>query len=75
MLSEAEMSPADVVSVTTYVVVGEELAPRDARPRRVPRRAAGRLDVGHGAGAGATGVAGRDRDRGSGAVTSDQRAG
>ena len=27
MLSEAEMSPADIVSVTTYVVVGEELAP------------------------------------------------
>jgi 2-iminobutanoate/2-iminopropanoate deaminase len=27
MLSEAEMSAADVVSVTTYVVVGEELAP------------------------------------------------
>jgi enamine deaminase RidA (YjgF/YER057c/UK114 family) len=27
MLSEAEMSAADVVSVTTYVVAGEELAP------------------------------------------------
>ena len=27
MLSEAEMSAGDVISVTTYVVVGEELAP------------------------------------------------
>jgi 2-iminobutanoate/2-iminopropanoate deaminase len=27
MLAEAGMRPADVVSVTTYVVVGEELAP------------------------------------------------
>ena len=27
ILSEAEMSAADVISVTTYVVVGEELAP------------------------------------------------
>jgi 2-iminobutanoate/2-iminopropanoate deaminase len=27
MLSEAQMSAGDVVSVTTYVVVGEELAP------------------------------------------------
>ena len=27
MLSEAGMSAADVISVTTYVVVGEELAP------------------------------------------------
>ena len=27
MLRDAEMSPADIVSVTTYVVVGEDLAP------------------------------------------------
>ena len=27
MLRDAEMSPADIVSVTTYVVVGEELGP------------------------------------------------
>ena len=27
MLREAEMSPVDIVSVTTYVVVGEELGP------------------------------------------------
>lgn len=27
MLSEAEMSAGDVISVTTYVVAGEELAP------------------------------------------------
>jgi len=27
MLSDADMSPSDIVSVTTYVVVGEDLAP------------------------------------------------
>jgi len=27
MLSDADMEPSDIVSVTTYVVVGEELAP------------------------------------------------
>ena len=27
MLRDAEMSPSDIVSVTTYVVVGEDLAP------------------------------------------------
>ena len=27
MLRDAEMAPADIVSVTTYVVVGEDLAP------------------------------------------------
>ena len=27
MLRDAQMSPADIVSVTTYVVVGEDLAP------------------------------------------------
>ena len=27
MLRDAEMSPTDIVSVTTYVVVGEDLAP------------------------------------------------
>ena len=27
MLRDAEMSPADIVSVTTYVVVGEDLGP------------------------------------------------
>ncbi len=27
MLRDAEMEPSDIVSVTTYVVVGEDLAP------------------------------------------------
>jgi 2-iminobutanoate/2-iminopropanoate deaminase len=27
MLADADMQPADIVSITTYVVVGEELAP------------------------------------------------
>ena len=27
MLTDADMSPSDVVSVTTYVVIGEDLAP------------------------------------------------
>ncbi len=34
MLRDADMEPSDVVSVTTYVVVGEDLAPvMDARDR------------------------------------------
>ena len=34
MLRDADMEPSDIVSVTTYVVVGEDLAPvMDARDR------------------------------------------
>ena len=57
ILAAAEMAIGDIVSVTTYVVVGEELGPvmaaRDARVRR-PRR---RLDAGDRPGARPSGVA------------------
>jgi enamine deaminase RidA (YjgF/YER057c/UK114 family) len=45
MLAEAEMTPADIVSVTTYVVAGEDLAPvMSARDRFLAdRRAASTL--------------------------------
>ena len=63
ILDEAEMAVTDIVSVTTYVVVGEPTGRRDGRARPRAGGPPGGQHAGPGAGAGAARVEARDRRR------------
>ena len=73
MLDEAGMRSVDVVSVTTYVVVGEQLGAGDGGPRSIPRRPPRRLDARHRAGARPARLADGGRDHRRGPLTAYRR--